>query len=167
MIKRFAIFGYIDYNKCYDIEEFIKELEDEDEIEIRISSSGGDSFAGISLYNIIKDIKNKKKVINTGYIASSANWPFLAFKEDERYCYSNSIFMFHDNYYDTLNNTRTTDLHEYKCSLNNLNNMSYNILKDNLDKKDAELIIKKMKKTDYEIKSNEALKIKLVTKVLN
>ena len=163
MKKIFSIFGDINYELCERFQNFLNTINNE-EIEIRISSFGGSSYAAITMYNLIKSIKNKVTTVNAGYIGSSANIIFLATDYKNRYANVNSVFMFHDNYYSEMFDMNRHKMNESIESINKLNNMYYNIINDNVRKSD--IIIKEMKIRDFEITADESLKFGIVSKLI-
>ncbi len=77
-----------------DIVEFLKDLEDREEIEIHINSGGGSVFGGLAIYNLLKSYKGKKVVYIDGLAGSIAS--VIALVGDVLYIYKNSMMMIHN-----------------------------------------------------------------------
>ncbi len=77
-----------------DIVEFLKELENSEEIEIHINSGGGSVFGGLAIYNLLKQYKGKKVVYIDGLAGSIAS--VIALVGDVVYIYENSMMMIHN-----------------------------------------------------------------------
>lgn len=77
-----------------DITNFLKDLENKEEIEIHINSGGGSVFGGLAIYNLLKTYKGKKIVYIDGLAGSIAS--VIALAGDEVYAFENSMFMIHN-----------------------------------------------------------------------
>ena len=77
-----------------DIVEFLKDLENSEEIEIHINSGGGSVFGGLAIYNVLKQYKGKKTVYIDGLAGSIAS--VIALVGDVVYIYENSMMMIHN-----------------------------------------------------------------------
>lgn len=77
-----------------DIVEFLKDLENNENIEIHINSGGGSVFGGLAIYNILKNYKGKKVVYIDGLAGSIAS--VIALVGDVLYIYKNSMMMIHN-----------------------------------------------------------------------
>lgn len=72
----------------------INELTDIEEIEVHISSYGGDVSEGLAIYNSLKNHKAKVITVNDGFACSIASVVFCA--GDERKMNEASLFMIHN-----------------------------------------------------------------------
>ena len=88
--------------KCEDSEdicpkdtiEFLKDLENQEEIEIHINSGGGSVFGGLAIYNLLKTYRSKKTVYIDGLAGSIAS--VIALAGDEINIYESGFFMMHN-----------------------------------------------------------------------
>lgn len=72
----------------------IDKLSDASEIDIYINSPGGEVFAGMAIYNMLKRIDAKKRVFVDGVAASIAS--VIAMAGDELHIPANAMFMIHN-----------------------------------------------------------------------
>lgn len=94
-------------DKCpMEVVEFLKEIEDKDELYIYINSGGGDAFAGKSIYESLKRSKAHKIAHIDGMAASAATMPLFA--ADEIIAPEGSLTMMHDPWTIAIGNA--TDL---------------------------------------------------------
>lgn len=94
-------------DKCpMEVVEFLKEIEDKDELYIYINSGGGDAFAGKSIYESLKRSKAYKIAHIDGMAASAATMPLFA--ADEIIAPEGSLTMMHDPWTIAIGNA--TDL---------------------------------------------------------
>lgn len=77
-----------------DIVEFLKDLENQETLEIHINSGGGSVFGGLAIYNLLKTYKGKKTVYIDGLAGSIAS--VIALVGDVLYIYKNSMMMIHN-----------------------------------------------------------------------
>ncbi len=115
-----------------DIVNFLKGLENQEEIEIHINSGGGSVFGGLAIYNLLNTYKGKKVVYIDGLAGSIAS--VIALVGDVLYIYKNSMMMIHNpltficGYYnakelqeqiDTLEKCKKSILNVYISNINN------------------------------------------------
>ena len=100
-----------------DIVEFLKELENSEEIEIHINSGGGSVFGGLAIYNLLKQYKGKKVVYIDGLAGSIAS--VIALVGDVVYIYENSLFMIHNPLAGICGYYNAKDLKEQITALEN------------------------------------------------
>lgn len=100
-----------------DIVEFLKELENSEEIEIHINSGGGSVFGGLAIYNLLKQYKGKKVVYIDGLAGSIAS--VIALAGDVVYIYENSLFMIHNPLTTICGYYNVKDLQEQITALEN------------------------------------------------
>ncbi len=114
-----------------DIVNFLKDLENSENIEIHINSGGGSVFGGLAIYNLLKTYKGRKIVYIDGLAGSIAS--VIALVGDDIYAYENSMMMIHNpltaicGYYnakglqeqiDALENCKKAILSVYMAKLN-------------------------------------------------
>ncbi|MFR5004052.1 MAG: head maturation protease, ClpP-related [Thomasclavelia ramosa] len=113
-----------------DILDFLKGLENQEEIEIHINSGGGSVFGGLAIYNLLKSYKGKKIVYIDGLAGSIAS--VIALVGDVLYIYKNSMMMIHNpltamcGYYNAKNLQEQIEALE-KCKKSILNVYMANI----------------------------------------
>ncbi len=114
-----------------DIVNFLKDLENSENIEIHINSGGGSVFGGLAIYNLLKTYKGRKNVYIDGLAGSIAS--VIALVGDDVYVYENSMMMIHNplavmcGYYnakdlqeqiDTLEKCKKSILNVYMANIN-------------------------------------------------
>jgi len=95
MVKTIRFNGCIGY---YDItsesvQDALNEAKGED-VEIRLSSPGGDLFEALAIYDVIKEYKGKKTCVLVGFVASAATYIATAF--DKVVATTTSMFLIHN-----------------------------------------------------------------------
>jgi ATP-dependent Clp protease protease subunit len=95
--RAITIFGEINDKLARGVTERLLALAaDSDEpISIYISSPGGHVESGDVVYDMIKFIKPKVKVIGTGWVASAATTIYLAAEKEDRFTLPNTRFLVH------------------------------------------------------------------------
>ena len=90
-----SLVGDIDDDSCTPIIRAIKLLETlgDDPIHIHINSVGGDIYAGLALYDVMRSSKAPIYTYGNGTIMSMATWILLA--GDRRFAYPSTTFMWH------------------------------------------------------------------------
>ena len=90
-----------------------------DEVNLLLSTAGGSTMNGITLYNMLRAMPFTLKVYNVGNVNSVGNVVFLA--GDERYASPSSSFMFHGVGFDITQPTRFEEkvLRERLGAINN------------------------------------------------
>lgn len=76
-----------------DIRDFLKEIEDAEDLDIYINSPGGSVFAGMAIYNILKRFKGFKTVRVDGIAASMAS--IITLVGDRIIIPANAYYMIH------------------------------------------------------------------------
>lgn len=91
---------FSDYINADSVKAFVEKLvvasekaPDSNLLTVFISSAGGDIDVAIELYNFIRSLDCRVKMVNTSYVNSAAVIVFLA--GDERVCLHNSSFYVH------------------------------------------------------------------------
>ncbi|MCH2356992.1 MAG: ATP-dependent Clp protease proteolytic subunit [Pseudomonadales bacterium] len=95
--RSITIFGDINDKMARSVTEKLLALsaEGDEPISIYISSPGGHVESGDVIYDIIKFIKPKVKMIGTGWVASAAATIYLAADKANRYSLPNTRFLVH------------------------------------------------------------------------
>jgi len=95
--RAITLFGEINDKLARQVTERLLALasESDDPISIYISSPGGHVESGDVVYDMIKFIKPKVRVIGTGWVASAATTIYLAAKKENRFALPNTRFLIH------------------------------------------------------------------------
>lgn len=95
--RAITLFGEINDKLARHVTERLLALasESDDPITIYISSPGGHVESGDVVYDMIKFIKPKVRVIGTGWVASAATTIYLAANRENRYALPNTRFLIH------------------------------------------------------------------------
>lgn len=112
-----------------------------EEIEFYINSAGGDLAGAYSIIDVMKSIPQKVKTIVLGNAMSCA--ALIAVCGDERYCYKNSIFMFHSCSFQSITDCNERGMKGLTKEISRLNQHQIDILleKTNLDNSQVEKAI--------------------------
>ena len=161
MSNIFVINSEIKRETIRDVAFFINKQEENSEVIFYICSSGGDLFAGISIYNLLKHSKLKIKMINTAIAASAALLIFLA--GTERYCYDFSYFLSHDWVNSSVLPMRNIQCEADSCKWQR--EKGFNIFRQSLSIKEERLLEFFNSERIY-IYQSEALDIKLVDAII-
>jgi len=92
--KKAVISIYSDIYSGSDLPKKINEMTDVEEIEVHISSYGGEVVEGLAIYNALKNHKAKVTTINDGFACSIASVIFCA--GDKRLMNESSLLMIHN-----------------------------------------------------------------------
>lgn len=92
--KKAVISIYSDIYSGSGLPKKINEMTDVDEIEVHISSYGGEVVEGLAIYNALKNHKAKVTTINDGFACSIASVIFCA--GDSRLMNESSLLMIHN-----------------------------------------------------------------------
>mgnify|MGYP003370309801 CR=1 FL=1 len=114
-----------------DIVEFLKDLENNENIEIHINSGGGSVFGGLAIYNILKNYKGKKVVYIDGLAGSIAS--VIALVGDVVYAYENSMMMIHNPLIAMCGYYNAKDLQEQINSLENSKKAILSVYMENIN----------------------------------
>ena len=95
--RSISIFGQISEKIARSVTEQLLALstESDDPITIYISSPGGHVESGDVIYDMIKFIKPKVRVVGTGWVASAATNIYLAAKRENRFSLPNTRYLVH------------------------------------------------------------------------
>ena len=95
--RSISIFGQISEKIARSVTEQLLALstESDDPITIYISSPGGHVESGDVIYDMIKFIKPKVRVVGTGWVASAATNIYLAAKRENRFSLPNTRCLVH------------------------------------------------------------------------
>lgn len=91
-------------SSIYDFNDKMKNIKEDEDIELEINSYGGDVFLGIDLCNTLRGHKGKVTAIITGIAASAAS--VIAMGADEIKAYNNSQMMIHNAWTFAMGNAK-------------------------------------------------------------
>ncbi|HEV7732975.1 MAG TPA: ATP-dependent Clp protease proteolytic subunit [Candidatus Binatia bacterium] len=91
------IFGEIDQDTAREVTEKLVALsyESDDDIRLFVNSPGGHVESGDTIYDMIKFVKPRVRIIGSGWVASAAAIIFLAAAKDDRLSLPNTRFLLH------------------------------------------------------------------------
>jgi len=146
MVKTIRFNGCIGY---YDItsESVQAALDEADgaDVEVRLSSPGGDLFEALAIYDVIKEYKGKKTCILVGFVASAATFIVTAF--DKVVASTTSMFMIHNA--STVAFGKASEIRQVADDLDKINELLVGRLTD-FSKKDKQDVRDAMdKETTY------------------
>lgn len=122
---------WTDEDKCpQDVSDFLKSLENSQDIEIYINSGGGSVFAGIAIYSMLKRHKGKKTVHVDGLAASIAS--VIALAGDEVIIPKYANFMIHNPLCMLWNSYNAIDLRKIASTLDSCKESILNIYMENV-----------------------------------
>lgn len=122
---------WTDEDKCpQDVSDFLKSLENSQDIEIYINSGGGSVFAGIAIYSMLKRHKGKKIVHVDGLAASIAS--VIALAGDEVIVPKYANFMIHNPLCMLWNSYNAMDLRKIASTLDSCKESILNIYMENV-----------------------------------
>ena len=95
--RTLTLFGEIDTAVAQRTAERLLALsyESDDPITIYISSPGGHVESGDTIFDVMRFIKSKVRVIGTGWVGSIATHIYLAPEKENRFCLPNTRFLIH------------------------------------------------------------------------
>lgn len=95
--RTLMIYGEINQKLAQEVSAKLLVLskKSDDDITIFINSQGGHVEAGDTIFDMIRFVKPKVKIIGTGWVASAGALIFAAPKTENRYCLPNTRFMLH------------------------------------------------------------------------
>lgn len=121
---------WADEDKCpQDVSDFLKELENSQNVDIYINSGGGSVFGGIAIYSMLKRHKGKKTVHVDGLAASIAS--VIALAGDEIIVPKYASFMIHNPLCMLWNSYNASDLRKIASTLDNCKESILNIYMEN------------------------------------
>lgn len=119
-----------DEDKCpQDVSDFLSQLDGENEINIYINSGGGDSFAGLAIYNMLKRNPATKNVFVDGVAASSAS--LIAMAGDTITIPNTAELMIHNAWTIVMGNAN--DLRNIISALDKVDESMLNIYMENVN----------------------------------
>ena len=122
---------WTDEDKCpQDVSDFLKSLENSQDIDIYINSGGGSVFAGIAIYSMLKRHKGKKTVHVDGLAASIAS--VIALAGDEVIVPKYANFMIHNPLCMLWNSYNASDLRKIASTLDSCKESILNIYMENV-----------------------------------
>lgn len=95
--RTILIFGEINQRMAQSVTEqllLLSTISDED-IKVIINSPGGHVESGYTIYDIIRYVKPKVKIIGTGWVASAAALIYLATPLEQRFSLPNTRYLIH------------------------------------------------------------------------
>ncbi len=95
--RTILIFGEIDQKLARNVTQQLLLLSSmsDDDIKIYINSPGGHVESGDSIFDMIRFIKPKVKIVGTGWVASAAALIYCAPPVEQRFCLPNTRFLLH------------------------------------------------------------------------
>ncbi len=95
--RTILIYGAIDQKVAMDVSRKLLVLaaESDDDIKIFINSQGGHVESGDTIFDMIRFVKPRVKIIGTGWVASAGALIFVAADKKDRYCLPNTRFLLH------------------------------------------------------------------------
>jgi ATP-dependent Clp protease, protease subunit len=95
--RTILIFGEINQRMAQSVTEQLLLLStmSDDDIKVIINSPGGHVESGYTIYDIIRFVKPKVKIIGTGWVASAAALIYLATPVEQRFSLPNTRFLIH------------------------------------------------------------------------
>ena len=122
---------WADEDKCpQDVSDFLKELENSQNVDIYINSGGGSVFGGIAIYSMLKRHKGKKTVHVDGLAASIAS--VIALAGDEVIIPKYANFMIHNPLCMLWNSYNAIDLRKIASTLDSCKESILNIYMENV-----------------------------------
>lgn len=95
--RTITIFGEINMKLAQDVTEKLMLLaaDSDDDIKIFINSPGGHVESGDTIFDMIRFIKPKVKIVGTGWVASAGALIYAAVDKENRYSLPNTRFLLH------------------------------------------------------------------------
>jgi ATP-dependent Clp protease protease subunit len=95
--RTITIFGEIDMKLAQEVVEKLMLLaaDSDDDIKIFINSPGGHVESGDTIFDIIRFVKPKVKIIGTGWVASAGALIYSATERENRFSLPNTRFLLH------------------------------------------------------------------------
>ena len=95
--RTILIFGEINQRMAQSVTEQLLLLStlSDDDIKVIINSPGGHVESGYTIYDIIRYVKPKVKIIGTGWVASAAALIYLATPLEQRFSLPNTRYLIH------------------------------------------------------------------------
>lgn len=95
--RTITIFGEIDMKKAQDVTQrlLVLSADSDEDIKVFINSPGGHVESGDTIYDMIRFVKPKVKVIGTGWVASAGALVYAAADKENRFSLPNTRFLIH------------------------------------------------------------------------
>lgn len=95
--RTILIYGAIDQKVAMEVSRKLLVLaaESDEDIKIFINSQGGHVESGDTIFDMIRFVKPRVKIIGTGWVASAGALIFVAADKKDRYCLPNTRFLLH------------------------------------------------------------------------
>lgn len=95
--RTILIYGGIDQKLAKEVTQklLVLSTESDEDIRIIINSQGGHVESGDTIYDMIRFVKPKVKVIGTGWVASAGALIYAAVPREDRYSLPNTRFLLH------------------------------------------------------------------------
>lgn len=95
--RTILLFGGIDQKMAHRVTEQLLMLaaDSDDDIKLFINSQGGHVESGDTIFDMIRYVKPKVKIIGTGWVASAGALIYVSVPREDRYCLPNTRFMIH------------------------------------------------------------------------
>lgn len=95
--RTILIYGAIDQKLAMDVSRKLLVLaaDSDDDIKIFINSQGGHVESGDTIFDMIRFVKPRVKIIGTGWVASAGALIFVAADKKNRFCLPNTRFLLH------------------------------------------------------------------------
>ncbi len=95
--RTIMIYGEINQEVARDVSEKLLVLaaESDDDIRLFINSQGGHVESGDTIYDMLRFIKPRVKIIGTGWVASAGALIYVASPTEDRFCLPNTRFLLH------------------------------------------------------------------------
>lgn len=146
--------------------EFLKNKENIPDINIYLNSFGGTCYGGFSLFDNIKNLNNhcKTNIIASGAVMSMGVVILLSVPFEQRTCTKNTTFMIHQA--SGFNIGKAADMEEHLKETKRLTDKCFNIISENTDISKKTLKENYDKKEDWFLTADEALKLKIISKII-
>lgn len=95
--RTITIFGEINMKLAQEVTEKLMLLaaDSDDDIKIFINSPGGHVESGDTIFDMIRFVKPKVKIVGTGWVASAGALIYAAAEREDRYSLPNTRFLLH------------------------------------------------------------------------
>jgi len=142
---------------------FLESNDPDKDISVFINSPGGDAYAGLAMYDTIKNIKNDVSTINVGLAASAAAMLLAGGTKGKRYTLPNSFTMIHQ----VLSGVKgqATDIEITAKHVLRLRDNYADILAS-CTGKEKKVILEDIERDNW-MSANEALKYGIVDKIMD
>jgi ATP-dependent Clp protease protease subunit len=158
-ITEVNVYGSIYPDTAKKFKDFITSIDDSADIVININSNGGDVFAGIAMYNTIKNHKGKTTINIDGLAASIAS--VIAMAGDEIIMPKNSLMMIHNAWTFAFGNAS-----DFRKLADDMDKIGNSIIETYMSRTtESREAIQKLLDKETWLSADEALKLNLCTEV--